>query len=251
MSKKRRIHNWKMEEVVNEALKYKTRKEFYKHSSAYSYARKNNILDEVCSHMKQIYKIWDKESLQEEALKYKTKADFTRGSAGAHKSAVKRGILNDICSHMTDFGTKWTFEMLQEKSLKYKIRKDFERGDRASYGYAEKRGLLNIICSHMIKGVSGFNSDKPGILYYLKVETRNFITFKIGVTNLNVKERFKHDELSKIQVIKTWSYKFGKDALEIEQFILNHYKKFKYIGEPLLHSGNTELFNCDVMGLYQ
>jgi hypothetical protein len=78
---------------------------------------------------------------------------------------------------------------------------------------------------------------------------KNTNVFKIGITNRTVMKRFNDIDLKKIIIVKTWYYKVGKDALKIEQFILNHYKKFKYTNEPLLESGNTELFNCNVLGL--
>ena len=44
---------WTKEKCVIESLKYKNRNQFKKNScDAYSYAYRNNILDEICSHMK-------------------------------------------------------------------------------------------------------------------------------------------------------------------------------------------------------
>ena len=68
------IKYWNKEKAHKEALKYKTRNEFYKKSRyAYEISRKNKWLDEICSHMQKIKKpsdYWTKERCHEEDLKY-------------------------------------------------------------------------------------------------------------------------------------------------------------------------------------
>ena len=49
-----------------------------------------------------------------------------------------------------------------------------------------------------------------------------------------------------IQVLHQVHYKSGQDAYNEEQRILKEYKEFKYIGDKLLISGNTELFYKDI-----
>ena len=98
--------------------------------------------------------------------------------------------------------------------------------------------------------VGGFNPRKPGILYYLRIDRRNFDSvYKIGITNSTVEKRFSNADLSLITVIKTWSFEFGYEALFAERHILNKYKEYKYSGENILKSGNTELFTMDVLDL--
>ncbi len=92
----------------------------------------------------------------------------------------------------------------------------------------------------------GFNINLPAILYYLKVQGGK--GYKIGITNRTVAERFV-GEANKIEVIKTWYYESGKDARDREQEVLSEYKSMKYVGEYLLSSGNTELFNKDILEL--
>ncbi|MBE9561783.1 MAG: hypothetical protein IMF12_02805, partial [Proteobacteria bacterium] len=95
----------------------------------------------------------------------------------------------------------------------------------------------------------GFNVGKPAILYYLKVETRFALAYKIGITNNDISVRFPPRELKKITVLKTWNYDIGKEALKEEQRILKEFKQYKYAGDSLLSSGNTELFNKDILEL--
>ncbi|MET2951739.1 hypothetical protein ABXV18_27035 [Vibrio owensii] len=97
---------WTKEACRDEALKYQYRVEFQKGSKgAYSSARKNGWLDDVCSHMSSPIKKptnlkWTKEACRVEALKYKTRFEFTKGSRGAYNSALKNDWLNEICAHM-------------------------------------------------------------------------------------------------------------------------------------------------------
>lgn len=92
---------------------------------------------------------------------------------------------------------------------------------------------------------SGFNVDKPAILYYLEVD--NGKAYKIGITNRTVNERFNNTDLKKIKILKLEHFNLGKEALIKEQKILKENKMYKYKGVPLLSSGNTELFNKDIM----
>jgi len=69
---------------------------------AYYCAKKNNWLDEICSHMKITFtkKYWTKELCQKEADKYSTRGEFVNNSSGAYCAAIRNGWLDEICSHM-------------------------------------------------------------------------------------------------------------------------------------------------------
>lgn len=98
---------------------------------------------------------------------------------------------------------------------------------------------------------TGFNPDKPAILYYLKITTDdNQVVYKIGITGKTVSERFSLTDLSKIEIIKQKLYKNGQDAYSWEQKLLKMYKQYQYIGPNILESGNTELFTKDIIALY-
>lgn len=94
----------------------------------------------------------------------------------------------------------------------------------------------------------GFDKSKPAILYYLKVTSDGVTAYKIGITNRTIQERFNTVDLVKIRVLKTWNFLLGEDAYTIEQEILELHKESRGIGLMLLSSGNTELFNKDVLG---
>lgn len=92
----------------------------------------------------------------------------------------------------------------------------------------------------------GFKKHLPATLYYLQVGNS---TYKIGITNHSIRERFSNSELKNIKVIKEWYYEDGAEAFAQEQKILKEFRYAKYEGSNLLESGNTELFTHDVLGL--
>lgn len=92
---------------------------------------------------------------------------------------------------------------------------------------------------------AGYSDNKPGILYYLSIN--NGEAFKIGITNKTVCKRYNSVDLEKIQIIRIWKFENGKEARDLETRILRQFKKFKYTGPDLLQTGNSELFNTDVL----
>jgi len=94
---------------------------------------------------------------------------------------------------------------------------------------------------------TGFKSNLPALLYYLSIN--NGQAYKIGITNNTLSIRYTQAELEKITVLKVWEYDIGAHAYEREQEILKEFSEYKYEGVPLLVTGNTELFNKDVLQL--
>lgn len=92
---------------------------------------------------------------------------------------------------------------------------------------------------------SGFDTTRPAILYYLSID--NGKAYKIGITNRTVQERYSSSELSRIKVLSITHYEVGLNALDEETSIKNKFKTDKYKREPLLLSGNTELFSTDIL----
>jgi len=88
-----RNKNWNRESAHIEALKYNSRDNFQENSAgAYSFARKNKILNEICSHMTNGYHLWTNDEIRLEALKYNTKKEFRSGNSAAYSSSIRRGI---------------------------------------------------------------------------------------------------------------------------------------------------------------
>jgi hypothetical protein len=99
---------------------------------------------------------------------------------------------------------------------------------------------------------SGFDNDKPGILYYIKIIKDNLTYYKIGITNRTVAIRFREEKSKNtiIRVIQEIHYDKGLDARAEEKRLLQKYRSYRQnIPELLVSGGNTELFEFDVLGL--
>ena len=168
---------------------------------------------------------------------------------------------------------------IEKRSLKKHLNKKLTYFDRVSETYNNKydyslseytgiRCILKIVCPvhgifektalKHLQGqgcpqcsVHGFKKNLPAILYYLKINCKeNGILYKIGITNSSVEERYKKKDLPKIEVLKTWDYAIGNDAVSAERKILNTYKDYLYQGEPPLDGvGIAEIFAEDILGL--
>lgn len=100
-------------------------------------------------------------------------------------------------------------------------------------------------CSNCRKG--GFNSRLPGYLYYLRVTDGVDVYWKIGITNIGVKGRFKGSDREKISVLYCHLFENGKDACTAESNILSMFKEYRAVGVNILSVGNTEVFTKDVL----
>jgi hypothetical protein len=142
---------WTYEKLKAEALKYRTRGEFYRKSqSAYSIAYKMHILDEICVHMIKGGLYWTLEMLTEEALKYKTRNEFHIKSPRAYSAACKKGVLDQVCAHMgPPLNRAHTHEELLLEAHKYKSRTEFRKNSSSMYDAAYRNDILDEICAHM------------------------------------------------------------------------------------------------------
>jgi predicted GIY-YIG superfamily endonuclease len=104
-------HYWKYDKCREEALKYNRRVDFRKNSSgAYSAARLNNWLSQICLHMVRFSNpqgYWTKEKCHEIALTCNTRHEFRLKSGGAYSAAHKKKWLDDICAHMKRVGNRY------------------------------------------------------------------------------------------------------------------------------------------------
>lgn len=93
--------------------------------------------------------------------------------------------------------------------------------------------------------ISGFNKNKPATLYYLSIN--GGLAYKIGITNRSVRARYSLEEMDIIEVLFEKYFSCGGDCYDAEQSILKEFSYAKYKGDPLLKSGNSELFDRDIL----
>lgn len=91
---------WNKTNCQKMALKCNTRKEFsLRFTSAYISSRKNNWLEEICSHMIIIRKhrgFWNYVTCKEASLKYNNKFDFSHKCSSAYFVSSKNNWLNEF-----------------------------------------------------------------------------------------------------------------------------------------------------------
>lgn len=238
---------WTEETARAEALKYNHRADFKKNGKgAYNYLRYAKLMSDSCKHMTKKRK-WTVETAKAEALKYSTKRDFFKHSKSAHDCLRYNGLIDEACSHMERARWGMAEEEIYEEAIKYQDRSEFRRKSKSAYYAAYNKGILYDVCSHMSAVTTGFNKDKPAVLYYLSIN--DGMAYKIGITNKSVTDRYSSKELSFIKVLKIAQYNNGFNAYAEKQEILKKFADAKYTGDPLLSKGNTELFCCDVLDL--
>lgn len=100
---------WKVKvNVLTEALKFETRRDFKNKSyRACLSAKENGWYEEACSHMISDIKphhYWTLERVRKEALKFDNKQDFKKYNLGAYGSAIRNGWYEDVSKHMVPQG---------------------------------------------------------------------------------------------------------------------------------------------------
>jgi hypothetical protein len=116
-------------------------------------------------------------------------------------------------------------------------------------GYVFSSTPDNLLRKNQCPGCTkyGFKPDTSAVLYYLEID--NGQAYKIGITNNTVAERYLVKDLKTIRILYTWTLPIGRECRELERYILEKYSDSKYLGPPLLSSGNSELFTHDILNL--
>jgi hypothetical protein len=93
----------------------------------------------------------------------------------------------------------------------------------------------------------GFDQNKHAILYYICIDEKYY---KIGITNNDVRHRFRDEKRKRIRIVEETHFIIGQYAYEEEQKILKKYKKYLTDDKVFQKSfGNTEIFNIDILEL--
>ena len=140
---------WTLERCKLDALKYKTRTEWYNMSrTGFDAACKKGWVDDCCTHMSVIKRknnYWTLELCKRDALKYNSKKEWDTNSAG-YVAAYKKGWLNDCCAHMRN---KLTLESCKIDALKYNNVSSWRKNSCGVYSTASKNGWLKKCTKHM------------------------------------------------------------------------------------------------------
>jgi hypothetical protein len=92
---------WTKELCHVEALKFKSRSEFYYRSNKiYTAAQRQGWLNDICKHMNNKIHHWTIDEVKAEAFKYKSRYEFQLNNKAAYTWAIRNNCLNEICTHM-------------------------------------------------------------------------------------------------------------------------------------------------------
>jgi len=90
-----------------------------------------------------------------------------------------------------------------------------------------------------------FYYELPTTFYYVKFVVLGVEYFKVGITTKTLKVRFAG--YPPHQVILTKAFDTGKEAFELEQYVLRKFIKYLYKGPKVITHGNTELFTTNIL----
>lgn len=151
---------WTDEAIIKEALKYKTRSEFYRSCvSAYNAAHKSGRFDDLCPHLpKPTKKDYICNSIEDAislARICNNRTELKEQYCKAYEMLRTKGLLDEACSHMEKYKKpiqKWTKEERAKAAASCKTRKEFHKKYQwAHYLASQNEGELDEICSHMPK----------------------------------------------------------------------------------------------------
>lgn len=147
---------WNEENCQIEADKYSSRSEFQtKCGSAYQIARKNDWLDDICSHMPELLHpvgYWTLATCIKNASKYKTTTEWKSAPRSGYSAAHKNGWLDQCRNHMSKLKKPngyWTKKTCTKEAKKYTRRSDFGTKSSGAYNVALTNKWFKEICSHM------------------------------------------------------------------------------------------------------
>ena len=107
MTRKRSYTHWTVDKILKTAKKYSTPGDFYENdTAAYMAARRHEVFEQACAHMKSGRIKWTLAKVKAEAKKYKTRSEFAKKARAAYTAAYRHGYLEDACKHMPLPGSK-------------------------------------------------------------------------------------------------------------------------------------------------
>ncbi len=254
--KKNKKHS--KESINKESLKYNNRSDFQKFAKdEYEAARRHDVLDSVCSHMKDKRsndEYYTLEYLMRVSSLYDNKSSFQKGHRREYSYCWMRPVIfKEVCSHMDNILKSHTFNSLQQESLKYDNQKDFLEGSPKEYHVARSRKIISKICSHMTPLRGRKRYERCGVFLYLTKMTHHGAEWvKIGVTKHSVEERYKKDIDNgvEVEVVDIKYFAVGTEGFDTEQEILNEtiqHQLYGYNKDGPLKSGCTEIRSISMM----
>lgn len=144
--KKHGNEKWNYDLAKKAAASCSTRTEFKKKfSGAAKWATRNNVLNDICSHMTPMFR-WTFDLVKKESIKYKSKNEFHKENPSAAQWAKKNNLMDSLFENKLN---SWDFTSVFNEALKYSSREEFRKNASGAVSWASRNGLLDSVCSHM------------------------------------------------------------------------------------------------------
>jgi hypothetical protein len=127
------LGHWTLENLIADALKYRTRADWKRgNQSAYATACQMELLEPCCAHMERDRKpdgYWTKERVIESSIRYRTIAEWSLAESGAYDAAKSNGWMEDATRHMVriySHGEYTIYTLLLQYDIKFVYQKRFD-----------------------------------------------------------------------------------------------------------------------------
>lgn len=165
---KRKNGFWTKDKCIEEAKKYKTRKEWSdKDGASYDFAKRNSWFEECTKHMPKYDVINDytKEMCVVVALKYIRRVDWKNSIDNKYYVvACQNNWIDECCKHMDSLNNWKIFENVFNSAKQYKTISEWTKNNGAAYASAKKNGWLTECTKHMVSPKGKWNNKKLCLL---------------------------------------------------------------------------------------
>ena len=164
-----RTLKWTEQSIINDALKFATRRDWRLQSAgAYAQARRMGILEKACGHMTVLNPKgrWSTpEAIIQEAQKYNSKSEWQRNSSGSYEAAKKLNIFDAAVMHMSrpSISTKWDDASIKDDALNYTSKSAWARQSPGAYEAAKKLNIFAEVTKHMKRPSMSLKWDDEAI----------------------------------------------------------------------------------------
>jgi hypothetical protein len=128
-----------------------------------------------------------------------------------------------------------------------------EHGDFVQMANDHKNGAGCPACAEYFRNLDNRDPNSPCVLYYIKFKFEKTTFFKIGITTLSTKDRFKKAAQYGIEIVEENFIETTLNfAIRAEQAVISEYIDYSFDARSILKDigGGTECFSVDVFAKY-
>lgn len=191
---------WTLENLIVEASKYTTLKDFRtKSEGAYKAYLSQGKPEKILSAFEYARGYWTEESALKEAQKYESRWEFQQGSGGAYRFLWKLDLLGSVFEPLDK--SSWCEKSVEKVAKGLPDRKTLRSKFPGAYGYAVRNNMLDSLFGPTLNTPS---CDNDVVYLWRPKGYKN--TYKVGVTS----KRLGHERIN---------YVSRKSSLEVDEVI--------------------------------